>query len=94
MKKLKPSMRENRRYLLISGEGDIEKLFEQAVLNFLGELGLAEASPILIKRLKDSIIVSVKREHVNEVRSAVCLSKHNLMVRNVSGTLKGLAKKN
>ena len=87
-------MRENRRYLLISGEGNIDKLFEQAILNLLGEIVFAQASPLLIRRLKDSIIVSVKREHVNEVRSAVCSSKHGLMVKNVSGTLKGLAKKN
>ncbi|MBI2449847.1 hypothetical protein HYV49_06170 [Candidatus Pacearchaeota archaeon] len=92
MKKLKPSMRENRRYLLISGQGSIEKIFEQSVLNFLGELGYAQATPILIKRLKDSIIISVKREHVNQVRAAVCLSK-GLMVKNASGTLKGLMKK-
>lgn len=86
-------MRENRRYLLISGEGNLDKIFEQALLNFLGELGFAQANPILIKRLKDSIIVSVKREHVAQVRAAVCLSKHSLMVKNVSGTLKGLMRK-
>lgn len=93
MKKLKPSIRENRRYLVISGEGNLENLFKQAILNFLGELGYANASPILIKRQNGSIIVSVKREHVNQIRSAVCLSKNNLMVKNISGTLKALSRK-
>ena len=86
-------MRENRRYLLILGEGNIAKIFEQDVLNFLGEFGYAKASPILIKKQNGSIIVSVKREHVAQVRAAVCLSKHSLMVKNVSGTLKGLNRK-
>ncbi|MBI2448909.1 hypothetical protein HYV49_01290, partial [Candidatus Pacearchaeota archaeon] len=69
-----------------------EKIFEQSVLNFLGELGYAEASPVLVKRQTGSMIVSVKREHVNEIRAAVCLSQ-GLVVKNASGTLKALERK-
>ena len=82
-KKLKPSMRENKRYLLVeAGKEEIEK----AILDYIGILGYGKTSPVFIK--KD--VLSVNREMLNEIRASFALA--GIKIKRVSGTLKGLQK--
>ncbi len=92
MKALKPSMKENKRYLLVKGVGPKENV-EKAILEFCGILGYSKASPNLIKSSKDYAIFSVNREALNEVRAAICVWPKKMFVERVSGTLKGLGKR-
>jgi len=89
MKSLKPSMRKNQRYLLVKGKvGDIEK----AILDFIGVLGMSKAGLKYINVNKNSAVISVNREAVNEVRASLCVWPEKMIVEKVSGTLKGLNK--
>jgi len=82
-KKLKPSMRENKRYLL--ADGDKEKV-EKAILDFIGILGYAKAGIAF----PASGIVACNREEVDKVRAALVAAGIN--IKRVSGTIKGLRK--
>jgi len=86
---LKPSLRNDRRYILVLGsKGSIES----AILEFIGVLGFAEASPVFVSEKEGKIIVAVNREALTKVKAAFALAKENLKVLRVSGTLKGLGK--
>lgn len=87
MKSLKPSARENKRYLLVKGNPDN---IEKAILEFVGVNGYSKASPAFIKKTKDSSIISINRESINDVRASLAIYKNKLEVTKVSGTLKGL----
>ncbi len=93
MKILKPTMRENRRYLLVQGQ-DLRKNVERAVLDFIGALGYSKAGLEWIKENSDSAVISVNREAVNNVIASLTLFPKKIEVKRVSGTLKGLRKKN
>lgn len=92
LKSLKPSMKENKRYLLLKGNFD-KKDVEEAILEFIGVLGFAKATPIFVSNK----ILAVNREYVNEVRGSFVIysgkngDKH-IEVSKVSGTLRGLRK--
>lgn len=90
MKSLKPSMRENKRYLLVSGKiEDVEK----AILDFIGVLGMSKVGLGWIKRGKSSAVISVNREAVNHVRASFAVWPEKISVTRVSGTLKSLKEK-
>lgn len=89
-RRLKPSLRENKRYLLL--EGGSKEEIEKAVLEFLGVLGYAQASPKWITQ-GQQMILAINREEVDHVRAALALAKKQIAVKRVSGTLKGLGKK-
>ena len=89
MKPLRPSMRENRRYLLL--EGNVSEA-EKAILEFIGVLGMSKASPSWIKKNKSSGILSVNRGSLNHVRASFAAWPNNITIKRVSGTLKGLRK--
>lgn len=89
MKSLKPSMRENKRYLLVEGR-DLKKNIEKAILDFVGVLGMSKAGLSFIKLNKDSAIICVNREAVNDVRASLCVFPEKMIVKKVSGTLRGL----
>jgi RNase P/RNase MRP subunit POP5 len=91
MKSLKPSMRENKRYLLIHGESS-RKDVEKAILEFIGTLGYAKAGLEWIKAGENDAIISVNREAVNSIRASLALFPKKMEVKRVSGTLKGLGK--
>jgi len=94
MKSLKPSMRENKRYLLVKGKNLGENI-EKAILNFIGVLGMSKVGINWIEKNKNSAIISVNREAVNSVRASLCVWNEKMKVEKVSGTLKGLrGKKN
>lgn len=84
-KKLKPTLRENKRYLLLDGEFD-KKNIESAVLNFLGNFGYAKSGLIFVKKN----IIAVNRQEVDKVRAALTLSEKLISVKKVSGSIKNL----
>ena len=89
MKSLKPTMRENKRYLLVSGEVSRANI-EKAILDFIGVLGMSKTGLDFIKTNENSAIISVNREMVDSVRASLCIWSKKMEVKRVSGTLKGL----
>lgn len=80
-KKLKPSMRENKRYILTDkGKEQVEK----AILDFIGILGYGKAG---ISFISDKIL-ACNREEVDKIRGA--LVSAGIRVIRVSGTIKGV----
>ncbi len=91
MKALKPSMRENKRYLLVKGK-NLRENIEKAILEFIGVLGMSKTGLSFIKSKGDSAVISVNREAVNHVRASLVVWPEKMIVEKVSGTLKGLGK--
>ena len=89
MKTLKPTMRENKRYLLVHGK-NLRENVEKSILEFVGILGMSKCGLSFIKSEKDSAIICINRESVNEVRASFAVFKEKIEVKKVSGTLKGL----
>jgi len=92
MKALKPSMKENKRYLLVRGK-NLKENVDAAILDFVGVLGYSKAVPNIIKSGKDFVILSINREAINEIRASLAVWPEKISVEKVSGTLKGLGKK-
>jgi len=91
MKPLKPSMRENKRYLLVRGE-NLKENIEKAILEFAGILGMSKIGLGVIKSEKNTSIISVNRKAVDLVRASLVVFPEKMVVERVSGTLKGLKK--
>lgn len=89
MKPLKPSMRENKRYLLVYGS-NLRENVEKAILDFTGVLGMSKAGLSFVKTERDSAIICINREAINEVRASFAVSPEKIRVERVSGTLRGL----
>ncbi len=89
LKPLKPSMRENKRYLLVNGK---IKEIEKAILEGIGVLGMSKVGLGWIKSDENSAIISINREMVDSVRACFVLWTEKIEVKKVSGTLKGLRK--
>ena len=87
MKSLKPSHREKKRYLLIKGKDANKKIIEEAILDFIGGLGYAEASPKIIKQTKERVILSINRNCLDKVRTSFLMSKKDLDIVKVSGSV-------
>jgi RNase P/RNase MRP subunit POP5 len=87
MKALIPSHKENKRYLLLSGK-DLKKNVNLAIKDFIGNLGLAEATPLFIKEN----IISINRKSLDKVRASFIIWPEKIEILKVSGTLKGLGK--
>lgn len=91
MKALRPSMKENKRYLLVIGK-NLKLNIEKAILDFIGAFGMSKAGLGWIKTGKDSAVISVNREAVNLVRASLVAFPEKMAVKKVSGTLRGLKK--
>lgn len=89
LKSLKPSMKENKRYLLVKGK-NLKENIEKAILDFIGVLGMSKTGLNWIKTSRNSIVISINREALDEVRASFCVFSEKISVENVSGTLKGL----
>ena len=87
MKALKPSHREKKRYLLISGKDSDKKVIEEVILEFIGVLGYAEASPKFIKNSQGKIILAVNRNFVDKIRTCFLMSEKDLQIIRVSGSV-------
>lgn len=92
LKSLKPSMRENKRYLMVEGK-NLDVNIEKAILDFMGILGMSKAGLSLVKRQNSSAIISVNREALNSIRASLAVFPEKISVKKVSGTLKGLLRK-
>ena len=82
-------MRENKRYLLLEGK-ELKKNLEQAILDFIGTKGYAETGLQVIEIQNASGIIAINREKLEDVKAAFALSLERIIVKKVSGTLKGL----
>jgi|TARA_B100001971_G_C17975511_1_gene424582 RNase P/RNase MRP subunit POP5 len=91
MKSLKPSLKENKRYLLVKGK-NLKGNIEKSILEFIGILGMSKIGLSYIKSNKDLVVISVNREAVDSVRASFAVFKEEITVEKVSGTLKGLGK--
>jgi RNase P/RNase MRP subunit POP5 len=87
MKSLIPSHKENKRYLTLEGK-DLKKNVHDSLKDFVGSLGLSEASPKWIKKN----VLSVNRKSLDKVRASFSVFPKEIKVLKVSGTLKGLEK--
>lgn len=87
MKALKPSHREKKRYLLVKGKDANKKTIDEAILEYIGVLGFAEASPQIIKGGKERIIIAVNRKSLEKVRASFVMSGKDLEVIRVSGNV-------
>ena len=87
-KKLKPTLRENKRYLLLQTQASNESI-QQGLLEFLGTLGYAKSSPQFLSNVPGTIL-AINREMIDPVRAALALNKEQIRVKKVSGTIKGL----
>lgn len=85
----KSSARIKRRYVLISADSKDE--IEKLILDYIGVLGWAKASPSFIKSNTDRFILSVNREEINNIKASLELSNSNIKILKISGTLKGLS---
>jgi len=87
MKSLKPSAREKKRYLSVSGSvEDIEK----AILEYIGILGMSRTDLVWISSGKSKAIIGINREALNNVRASFAIWPREIKVEKVSGTLRGL----
>ncbi len=89
MKSLKPSMKENKRYLLVRGK-NLRENVEKAILEFVGTLGMSKCGLNFISSKDGEAIISVNREAVDSVRASLVVFKEKMEVLKVSGTLRGL----
>ena len=87
MKSLKPSHRENKRYLLIEGKDANKNNIENSILEFIGVLGFAEASPQLINN-KGKTILAINRGSLDKIRTSLLLSGKDLKITKVSGSIR------
>ena len=87
MKPLKPSHREKKRYLLIKGKDADKKTIEGAILEFIGVLGFAEASPQIIKSSESKIILAINRKSLDKVRTSFVMCGKDLEIVKVSGAV-------
>ena len=87
MKALRPSMKENKRYLLLQGS-NLKSNVEKSILEFIGVLGMSKCGLSWIKHN----ILCINREMVDQIRASFAVSPKKIQVLKVSGTLKGLKK--
>jgi len=89
MKPLKPSHREKKRYLLLEGKDANKKSIESAILEYVGILGYALASPQIIKSGK-KVILAINRKSLDKIRASFLICRKNIKILKVSGTIKKL----
>lgn len=94
MRSLRPSMRENKRYLLVKGK-NLRKNIEKAIIDFIGVSGMSKTGLSFINsdQSSDSAIICINRNIVNQVRASLTICPNKMTVVKVSGTLKGLERK-
>jgi len=90
MKNLKPSHREKKRYLLVEGKDASQKDIDGAILEYIGVLGFAKASPQIIQRTGRGLVLAVNRKELDKIRASFLMSGKDMNIKRVSGSLKGL----
>jgi len=88
--KEKPSAKVKRVFLLLEAKNraDIEK----SIVDYIGILGWAKASPVFVGggKKEGRIILSVERGEITNIRAAFEASSLSIRILKVSGTIKGL----
>jgi RNase P/RNase MRP subunit POP5 len=92
MKPLKPSHKDKKRYLLIKGKDANKKIIEETILDFIGILGFAKASPYPIKNKEKNIIIAINRNMLDMIRTAFFISNKDIKIIKVSGSVSKLKK--
>lgn len=87
LKILPPTLRGNKRYLLVKSP---QTKVEKTLMKFYGEWGWAKASPQFIKA-NTHLIISIERVFLDPTRIALDLS--NIKVLGISGTINKLKSK-
>ena len=90
MKPLKPSHREKKRYLLVKGRDVSKNNIEKIILEFIGVLGYAEVGISFVKINKANVIIAVNREAIDKIRTSFLMSKKDLKIEKVSGSVKNV----
>lgn len=97
MKPLKPSHREHKRYLLISGSDANPRVIEEAILGFVGILGYAKATPSFVKaseknagKFRGKLVLAINRKELENIRASLVFSGKQVVIERVSGTIRGL----
>ncbi|MAG61208.1 hypothetical protein CMI43_00065 [Candidatus Pacearchaeota archaeon] len=90
MKPLKPSHRERKRYLLVKGRDVGKNNIEKVILEFIGVLGYAESGISFVKINKASVIIAVNRDVVDKIRTSFLMSKKDLNIVKISGSVKNV----
>lgn len=87
----KPSAKVKRVYLLLEAKSrtDVEK----SILDYIGILGWAKASPVFLEggKKEGRIILSLDRGEINNARAAFEASPMRIKIIRASGTIKGLS---
>ncbi|MEW5896780.1 MAG: Rpp14/Pop5 family protein [Nanoarchaeota archaeon] len=82
--KLLPSLKQKKRYVVfeiiskkVFSFEEIKEEVDKALLTFLGELGVAKSSPMLIKEKSQNnkFIIKVNHKYTDELKSALILIK-------------------
>ena len=99
--KLLSSLKEKKRYLVFEiiaekrfSRSEIEEAVSQALLSFIGELGVSKAAPLFIRERFDPerqrFILKVNHQHVHEAKAALALIKSikntGLIIRSLTAT--------
>ena len=98
MKSLKPSHREKKRYLLISGKNAGRKEIEEILLEYVGVLGYAKISPQFVGGAEKKegkagkLILAINRKELDKVRASFAISEKDVKIEKVSGSLIKLKK--
>ena len=88
MKSLKPSHREKKRYLSVEGKDANKKEIEKVILDYIGILGFAKASPQIVKKTTKGLILAVNRGEIDKIRAAFLSSGREIQIKRISGALK------
>ena len=74
-----------KRYLLIKGKDANQKNIDDAILEYIGVLGFAEASPQIVKDNKSGIILAINRGGLDKIKASFLMSGRDIQVVKVSG---------
>ena len=79
---LLPSLKQKKRYIVFEisssdqfSSSEIKTAVEDALLLFLGQLGLSKAVPLFIKSKNNKFIIKANHNWVDEVKAALILIK-------------------
>lgn len=97
--KLLPSLRQKKRYILFEiisdkkfSSKEVESEVGQALLSFLGQLGVAKAGPMFLNEQfdqeKQKLVLKIDHKYVKEAKAALTLIKK---IKNTEVIIKSLA---
>lgn len=80
--KLLPALKQKKRYIVFEiksketfSSSEIKQAVDDALLLFLGQLGLSKSSPLFVKSKGNTFMLKVNHNWVDEIKSALILIK-------------------